>query len=202
MSNSIIPQFFGSVLYWTNILSSNAISLKREVAFQKSSRMNRTEIMTANGLLLLTVPVIGGRNSRLPYSETMIDYKNSWQKNHLNALQSAYGKSAFWEFYKDILLKIYSQNFKLLIELNEFTMNEILKCIKVNKPILQETKNDVFNIETQALKKNNASLPEYFQTFSNKFNFESDISIIDLIMNTGNESRLYLEKINEINSHK
>ena len=74
MSNLIIPQFFGSVLYWTNILSSNVISLKREVAFQKSSRMNRTEIMTANGLLLLTVPVIGGRNTRLPYSEIMIDF--------------------------------------------------------------------------------------------------------------------------------
>ena len=39
-------------------------------------------------------------------------------------------------------------------------------------------------------------LPRYMQVFENKFGFISNLSILDLLFNEGNNSKFYLETIN------
>ena len=46
-----------------------------------------------------------------------------------------------------------------------------------------------------AKKKEVANLPEYKQVFSNKFSFQGNLSIVDLLFNLGPQCGAYLKKI-------
>lgn len=195
MSQILVPLYFGQISYWSVLLHQHSFNSHPQMPFQKSSRLNRTAIMTANGIEILTVPVQGGRNTKIPYSEVLISYDNDWQKNHWNAIQSAYGKSAYWEYYHDKFKTLYQQPFKKLIDLNITSLELIASLLKVaitaeeDKAIIASKDVSSFLFYTHS------DLPIYFQTFSHKHPFASDLSILDLVFNTGPKALLYLKNI-------
>lgn len=197
MSEFLTPQFFGSISYWQKILRQDSFLYDPSKRFEKSSRMNRTEILTANGIQILSVPVIGGRNSKLAYAAIGISYETAWQKQHWHALQSAYGKSAFWEYYRHNIDLFYHTHYSTLIDLNLASLDLILRLLKHSSIILQPgVQKNHYREADPVLYREKIDLPPYFQAFSHKFAFESDLSILDLIFNTGPRSREYLHRLN------
>ncbi len=102
--------------------------------FGKRSYRNRCEIMTANGVVSLTVPVERA-NSGLPIKEMRIYYGKPWQRVHIGAIRSSYATAPYFEYYFDEIESILSKKFLWLIELNETLLDYILKTLKIEHSI-------------------------------------------------------------------
>ncbi len=175
--------FFGDIAYWANRLNGSQMHDAENLPFLPSTNLNRTTILTANGLLLLTVPIEGGRKVKQIYGEVKIANGDTWKRDHLHALQSAYGKSAFWEFYKDKIVDLYQKNHTYLSEWNADTVQLVAGLLKMKE---SHNRTEIpFEL----------AFPPYFQVFSAKFPFAANISILDLLMNKGNKSLDYLQAI-------
>ncbi|MCX7953989.1 MAG: WbqC family protein [Bacteroidales bacterium] len=201
MNSSILfASYFPPISYFIVIKNSSKVIIEANETFQRQTIRNRCFILSANGIQKLIVPVTHPLNKKIKDIE--INYKTNWVNNHINAIKSAYGKSPYFLFYSDIFFKILLKKPKFLFDLNIEILFKILEILNLQKEIIFSEhfiKPDCNNINDYRLsfsKKNmpfiNTEFKKYIQTFSDRFNFIQDLSIIDLLFNCGKESILYL----------
>jgi len=194
--------------YWKTILEAHNLGKKVILAanenYTKQSYRNRTYILGANGKLALTVPVQKG-SQRINFKEVKIDYSTDWNRQHWQSIKSAYGKSPFFIHYADFLEPIYENPPVLLWEFNYKLLTICQKLLRISIPI-KNTENFEKEVDSQILDKRNTISPkktaifahqEYYQIFGNKFEnrfnldtenkfiFENNLSILDLLFNEG-----------------
>ena len=154
--------------------------------------------MTANGIQTLTVPVIKVNGNHTLTKDIEVSYKESWQQVHLRCLESAYRKSAYFDYYFPYFEKIYKQRFSTLTELNDYCLKVILKLVKVKKDfsytedfekIINE--ND-FRICLSKNEVNKKEMKPYYQVFADRHGFISNLSVVDLLFNEGPSAINYL----------
>ncbi|MBO5848435.1 MAG: WbqC family protein [Bacteroidales bacterium] len=198
MSQIFPTAYLPSIEYISLFSKTENASIEIFETYQKQSCRTRCNVMTANGAQTLTVPVIKTNGNHTLTKDIEISYKESWQQVHLRCLESAYRKSAYFDYYFPYLEKIYKQKFNTLIELNEYSMKAILKLLKIKKEISYT--NDFEKITDEkdyriALSKNEVNkegMPEYYQVFSDRHGFISNLSIVDLLFNEGPNSAMLL----------
>ena len=163
----------------------------------KQTIRNRCTIYGANGKLNLTVPKIRKSSSKTALKDIKINYDHKWQKEHWQSLMSSYRSSPFFEFYENEMKSVFHKKYTNLIELNLEMLSFISSKIgistnfKFTKTYLKDSgQNDLRNH-----KFNNAEFPRYIQVFENKHGFISNLSILDLLFNEGNNSKYYLESL-------
>ena len=194
----MVPPYFGPISFWKQIINSNILWDVHQNYIKQTYR-NRTFIHSANGLLILTVPVKHSKN-KFSMLEAKIDNSIPWQKNHWRSIESAYSSSPFFEFYKDSLEKIYIKEYiyltkfnfdliKLILEWTDIEMkSELSKDYKIGYENSLDLRKNMEN------KKYSCSENlKYRQVFSDKNGFLNDLSIIDLIFNEGPNSISYLK---------
>jgi hypothetical protein len=183
--------FCGNINFWKQILKQEEVVFSFSRKLDKKSYTNRTLIATANGIQTLSIPLEGGRGSRIPYCDILMSNQENWRAKHLMALQSAYSKSPFYEFYIDKIAKVYASNHPLLQEFNLELFNTISKILKVEIVIKTEESTSIpISFEPNIYE----PMPSYPQVFRNKYAFQPDLSILDLIFNLGNKSLNYLRE--------
>ncbi len=183
--------FCGNINFWKQILKQEEVFFSFSRKLDKKSYTNRTLIATANGIQTLSIPLEGGRGSRIPYCDVLMSNQENWRAKHLMALQSAYSKSPFYEFYIDKIAKVYASNHPTLQDFNFELFNTISKILKVEIHIKVEERMSIpISFEPNVFE----YLPSYPQVFRNKYEFQSDLSILDLIFNMGNRSLKYLQE--------
>jgi hypothetical protein len=183
--------FCGNINFWKQILKQEEVVFSFSRKLDKKSYTNRTLIATSNGIQTLSIPLEGGRGSRIPYCDILMSNQENWRAKHLMALQSAYSKSPFYEFYIDKIAKVYASNHPLLQEFNLELFNTISKILKVEIVIKTEESASIpISFEPNIYE----SMPSYPQVFRNKYAFQPDLSILDLIFNLGNKSLNYLRE--------
>ena len=150
--------------------------------------------MTANGIQTLTIPVIKTNGNHTLTKDIEISYKEAWQQIHLRCLESAYRKSAYFDYYFPYFEKIYKQRFNTLIELNDFCLKTILKLLKVKKEYsytedFEKIVDDKdFRVSLSKNNYNNFEMKPYYQVFADRHGFISNLSIVDLLFNEGGNS--------------
>ena len=146
----------------------------------------------------MTVPVIKVNGNHTLTKDIEVSYKESWQQVHLRCLESAYRKSAYFDYYFPYFEKIYKQRFSTLTELNDYCLKVILKLIKVKKDfsytedfekIINE--ND-FRICLSKNEVNKKEMKPYYQVFADRHGFISNLSVVDLLFNEGPSAINYL----------
>lgn len=198
MSQIFPTAYLPSIEYMSLFLKTENASIELFETYQKQSCRTRCNVLTANGVQTLTVPVIKTNGNHTLTKDIEISYKESWQQVHLRCLESAYRKSAYFDYYFPYFEKIYKQKFNTLIELNEFCIKAILKLLKAKKEIIYTTDFEKIIDEKDyriALSKNEVNkieMPKYYQVFSDRHGFISNLSIIDLLFNEGPNSIHYL----------
>ena len=101
--------YFGPISYYAILLQHPNCSIEMHEHFVKQSIRNRCDIYGANGKLQLTIPKQRKGSDKTIIKEIEISYKESWQKEHWNAIVSSYNSSPYFEYYKDEFLPFFEK---------------------------------------------------------------------------------------------
>lgn len=191
MSQIFPTAYLPSIQYVSLFLKAEDATIELFETYQKQSCRTRTDVMTANGIQTLTVPVVKINGNHTLTKDIEISYKEPWQQVHLRCLESAYRKSAYFDYYFPYFEKIYKQKFNTLIELNDYCLKVILKLIKVKKDYFYTEDfekiidNNDYRISLSKNEANKIEMKPYYQVFADRHGFISNLSIVDLLFNEG-----------------
>lgn len=190
--------YFGPIQWYQKLYRAEHVVIEQWESFQKQTYRNRCLIATTQGIQALTVPVVRGETSLM--KDIRISDHGNWRHLHWNALQSAYGESPFFEYYQDDIRPFFTQRWDYLFDFNEAIRQKICELIDIS-PQVSLTKSfnaeadhdfrEAINPKHPAPDADFESRP-YYQVYKQKHGFLPNLSILDLLMNTGPESILYL----------
>lgn len=188
----ILPStYLGSVEYFAHLLEGGCVIDLGE-HFIKRSERNRTLIMTANGVLPLTVHVCNANRPQTPVREVRIDYSKRWQHQHRTAIVSAYRSSPYFDHYAPELLRFYEERFDFLADYNLRLTELLLRLARIDCRFdISETYVECGpdGLDLRAKKReSNFVCPPYYQLFSDRFAFEPNLSFADLLFAEGPSS--------------
>ena len=189
-------------------LSPSVVYIEACENFQKQSYRNRCRFYGADGVQTLSFPIKHeGGTHKISISEIKIDYKTPWVQQHERAIVSAYRTSAYFEYYQDELFAILEYGYERLFDLNMALIRFFIEKtgIKVDLRVTDDYVLEPADMEDLREiihpKRPNDILRDlelekpYFQVFSRKCGFHSDLSIMDLLFNEGPDSILYLKRL-------
>ena len=188
-------------------LSPSVVYIEACENFQKQSYRNRCRFYGAEGVQMLSFPILHeGGTHKIPITEIKVDYKTPWVQQHERAIVSAYGMSAYFDYYKDELFAILEAGHERLFDLNLALIRFFIDKtgIKVDLRLTQDYEREPQMEDLREVihpKRPNTILSDlglekpYFQVFAPKYGFQSDLSIMDLLFNEGPDSILFLKNI-------
>jgi hypothetical protein len=198
----IESQYFGSIHYIKQIALANPAVIDIHEPFKKMSYRNRTTIISAQGPLLLTVPLQAGRDQKSPMQDVKICYGQNWPNKHMKALSSCYKRSPFYEYYEDALSQLLNNKHVYLVDLNmsiiswlstvlkrQFNISKTNETLAYLDPLyidIRDTSNSLGAIQ-------NVAYQDYPQVFMDKQSFIPNASILDLLFCMGPSSNIYLK---------
>ena len=197
--------YFGPIQWYQKLNRYDHCMIEQHDNFIKQTYRNRCVIPTTNGLQSLSIPVTTVADSpisKTPMKDIRISDHGNWRHIHWNALTSAYGESPFFEYYQDDIRPFFERKWEYLIDFNmEITqkMNELLDIrptISLTDEFVSSV-NDVADFRDVIRPKHAGYDAEfnpkrYYQVYQQKFDFQPNMSILDLLFNEGNESVFYL----------
>ncbi|MBE6238517.1 MAG: hypothetical protein E7113_00515 [Bacteroidales bacterium] len=185
--------------------------------YQKQSYRNRCRFHAADGVQSLSYPIVHeGGTHKLPISEIRIDWSTPWLQQHERAIVSAYRTSAYFEYYQDELFAILESRPERLLDLNMALLKFLIEKTGLavdlrltsvfsrdgSQPMADgsivqcEDLREVIHPKRPDTILRDLKLEKpYFQVFSRKHGFQSDLSVMDLLFNEGPDSILYLKSI-------
>ena len=193
--------YFPSISYMARFLAEESPVIEVYETYHKQTYRNRCNVMTANGVESLSVPVVKVNGNHTMTKDIVISPIEPWQHIHSRCLESAYKASPYFDHYYDYLRPIFEDHFERLVDLNDTVLAAILKILKVKKEIvhttdyIREAEHDFREAFSPKRPFENIVFPEYYQVFCAKFPFASDLSVLDLIFNEGPEAVYYLKSL-------
>src|ERR1035437_5506877 len=95
-----IPMLYLPPVYYMALLyAADDVCIEAHENYIKSTYRNRCEIMGANGVIDLSIPLLGGRDHHQPYQGAQIAYTADWQHRHRMSILSCYGSAPFFAHY-------------------------------------------------------------------------------------------------------
>jgi len=181
------------VHYFQKIVSAEKVFIEKHEHFVKQTFRNRCRILGANGVQVLSIPLVNTHEKSF-ITEKKIAYGQNWQRQHWRSIESAYRNSPFFIYYADELKMFYENKFEFLFEYNTELLKTLLMLLKLKKEIHftenfeKEAKDDLRDMSSYT-EPADLNLKPYTQVFSDKHGFQSNLSIIDLLFNKGPESK-------------
>lgn len=199
MKNTFAAFYFGPIDYYAEMVKSQSLNIEVCENFQKQTYRNRMNILGANGKLMLNIPTLHD-GTRL-FKDLQPSYEYDWQKEHIKSLKSAYQSSPYFEYYEDDIIPILEKKEKFLLDLNlktiEFINQKLNLDLEIKKTESYQIIDKEFDFRNQFSAKKPAQyeLTEYAQVFDDKFEFVSDLSILDLLFSEGPSAVVYLKNL-------
>lgn len=200
----LAPQYLGSTGYYALMAAFGKVYVDQTMhADKRFKSAHRCRIVDTRDEIMLTAPV-SHPHGRHYWTDTIVSTHGKWWNNHLTALESAYGRTPFFEFYID--------RFKSLFDGNRYENGQISvasldrECDSIIREILGIDNEIIYldnkdestdaavnlkNFDFDAVSKD----IEYYQIRAGRLGFRAGLSIVDLIFNMGTESPLVLKQI-------
>lgn len=196
LKSCILPSALFPPVHWWCAFQVHASFIDLEEMYVKQTTRNRMLISGVNGPIMLSVPVHSTQGIKTPIKDIRIQQGN-WVNTYARSIQSAYGRSAFFEYYFDDVQRILSKRHKFLLDLNIESMQWLRTKMKLSRPIayVENEKSVVWDLDLRGAFEPSAAIPthrEYPQVFSDRMPFHYGLSAIDLLFNMGPRSIDYL----------
>ncbi len=192
-------QYFPCCNSFFTLVKAGKVDFRLHQPFVRSSFRNRMVLPGSNGLVNLSIPIVGGRNVKSKYIEVQIDNRTDWQRNHFRTIDTIYGKSPFYFAFRDEMNLIFQKKMVLLSDWNLYCLNWILDKCKlkidyiIDNQFIIEDNSQSWNPQNHQFQDFKVEL-SYPQLFEDRIGFQSNVSILDLLFNMGPS---YIKKITE-----
>lgn len=189
------PAYCGNVAMYTAMARYGHVIIDASAKYNKREKsLHRCTIEGSNGIQRLTVPLQKPQewhSTRI--SDVMVSTHGDWWHVHWGALEAAYGRTPFFEYYADELRPWFSGEIKRLVDLDMGIHRFCLDALGIDYRIHVLIENRE-NLPSDAIRLGNTTenMPPYYQLWADRFGFTDGLSILDLIFNLGPESALYL----------
>jgi len=185
------------VEYFMLFNKAENVFIEQHEFYQKQSYRNRCLIASSNGVMPLTIPV--EKSGKELYKDVKISTHTDWQTLHWRAIEASYSSSPFFEYYSDEFRVIFEKKWVFLWDFNFELLNKTVELLEIEKEIQLTERYEaqpagVYDVRELIHPKKEmvANVPSYYQVFGQKNGFRSGLSILDLLLNMGNESQLLL----------
>lgn len=194
-------QYFSPVILFKILYKFKHIVFEQYETYQKASFRNRMMIASPYAPVALSIPVLGGRNTRQPIHEVEISHREPWRDHHLKTLKNYYNRSPWFDHYLPELEEIYlGEPPRLLVEWNRACFSWACKQLSVpaiiagtdtyRKTVDEKEWLDLRGKLTpsnyrETGQKNWPEPPVYYQVFEEKTGFLPNLSVLDLIFCEG-----------------
>ena len=201
-------QYFGNICFIELLYKEKQVCFDSHAPFTKMSFKNKMVILSAQGPLALTIPIVGGRDQKTSIQDIRIAYDAPWQAQHFKALKTCYKRAPYFEYYEADLEKLYSTRTECLVEFLESCHQFLQKAIKGKWELIQfneyaqKIKEEETKKEIHPWQPNNYAqfpiLHEYQQVFTSPSGFIQNLSILDMLFCVGGKeiSKQLSEKLN------
>jgi hypothetical protein len=201
MGNILLSTAYFPPVSWMKVaLKAEKVLIEAHETYPKQTYRNRCRIAAANGVLPLSIPVnkVNGKETRTKDIE--ISYSEDWQRIHRRSIQDAYTNSPFYLYFWDEFEVFYTKKYRFLIELNQEILQSVCKILEVqitaelSETFVHEPEglDDLRYSIAPKLPVERMAFPRYQQVFEEKYGFQPDLSIMDLIFNQGPATVEYL----------
>ncbi|MFZ9503717.1 MAG: WbqC family protein [Cyclobacteriaceae bacterium] len=197
----IEPHYLPNLEFFAAIFPYAEIVLDVHSHFVKQSWRSRSIVASANGPLMLIVPVTH-KGNRTPLHEVITAENTRWRLNHWRTIESAYRNAPFFEYYSDELKKLILGPETSLHQINQNILSICLNWLGWNKKVKLSV-SFIENFEGIDLRDHLESkvsfekrpylqpIP-YRQVFGNAF--AENMSVLDLVFCTGPEASGILQR--------
>lgn len=189
---------------WYVLYEEENFCLAHDEYFQKQTYRNRFDILTGNGVQTLTIPVESTGGITTLSRDIRISAEYNGRKT-FQALRSAYGNSAMFDFIHEELEELFLKEEKYLFDFNMKAHDWVCRWFpkvldersKESKVVSQRsTESKVLSERWKQRGTRPVELKRYPQVFADRFPFEADLSILDAIFNLGKTSIKSLGRVN------
>ncbi len=137
--------------YFDIINSVDEFVLYDDMQYTKRDWRNRNKIVTKNGLLWLTIPVLVKGKFYQKIKDTYI-VDNSWRKKHWNSLVLNYGKSKGFKLYGELFKSLYLDQEEMnLSEVNYSFIILICNILNIHTKISRSDNYEFEGVKTKPL---------------------------------------------------
>lgn len=198
--------YLGTVEYYSKLFHYKTVIEQFEY-YSKQLYCNRCHIASSDGVMVLTIPILNEQGKKL-VRDVRISTHSAWQRIHWKAIMSAYRNSPFFEYFADDLVFFFEKKWTFLLDFNLEIQQKMLELLDIEafvslsnsyQPASAYQEDMRGKINPRSSLQNNFVVNSYYQIFSMKTGFLPNLSIIDLLFNMGNESRLVLKKSEKLN---
>ncbi len=193
-------QYFGNIYSYLKFINYSNVYFSVYESYIRALHLNRMKLMGANGPLLLSVPLEGGRDQKVKWKDVRINYAEPWQRIHWRGIHDNYRKAPWFEDYAPDLEQLFLKKEKFLIDLNLKSMEYCLQRLKLKVDILAYEGDVSIQPKIVIIPKAESlpaeNFPIYQQVFSERHGFVANLGILDLLMCEGPLATDYLRRIN------
>lgn len=184
---------------------AGTLVLEQHEHYQKGSYRNRCHIAGPQRLHRLSIPLQKGKHQRTAIRSVQLSYAQAWTQQHWQALQSAYGRSPFFEFYSPTLSGLYTSPATTLWDFNLQLLQWIYRQLQWPVDWFFSTAYGEWTspvIDAREWVHPKRPLPAhlqwqplaYWQVFQDTAGSLPDLSLFDLLFTMGPEASLILDQ--------
>ena len=161
--------------------------------YVKRSQRNRASILSANGVMQLTVHIENANRPRQPMRDVKIDYSKRWQHQHWVSILSAYKSSPYFDHFASELEPFYRREWRYLVDYNmdyTATLLRLLgaKCeLRTSERYVTAAEEDI-DLRPKNKEGSTFHAQPYFQVFSDRLPCAENLSVLDLLLCEGVEA--------------
>lgn len=190
------PRLCGGIELYVRAWAAGSYAMDWDTAFDKRDKAtHRFTIADTRGRLDLTVPIARPASSRCRWSEIGVSTHGAWWDVHRVALESAYGRTPYFEFYIDRFLPMLSvgvtDRYPRLCDLASAWDEQIADILGLTRDNQREATEHDSRLKEAA----DLQIPPYRQVRASRLGFLPGLSVLDLIFNLGPESQIYLNDL-------
>lgn len=190
------PQYYGSVLYYATMAMYSSVVIDADLRYNKRFKStHRCNIADTRGVLTLTVPVSRPHSGFTGlWRDIRVSDHGEWWQDHRVSLESAYGRTPYFEFYIDRFLPWLKWRNESVVDFDLGIDAVVRHALSIPAKVSYSTEGVDPSLmdDYRSGRYPDLSLQPYYQVRASKLGFISNLSILDLIFNMGTEAPLII----------